>query len=39
VENTTGSNHDDCLIGDDDPNVLEGRAGNDALEGKRGSTR
>ena len=37
IENLTGSNHDDTLIGDAGANVLSGDAGNDALSGGEGS--
>jgi Ca2+-binding RTX toxin-like protein len=37
IENITGSNQSDILIGNDGNNVLEGGAGDDFLQGKSGS--
>ncbi|MEO8092827.1 MAG: calcium-binding protein [bacterium] len=37
VENTTGSAHNDTLVGDPGPNVLSGGEGNDSLSGGEGS--
>ena len=37
IENLTGSNHDDFLVGDDGNNVLSGLQGNDVLKGGGGA--
>ena len=37
LENVTGSNYDDTLIGDANANVLTGNAGNDKLDGGAGN--
>jgi Ca2+-binding RTX toxin-like protein len=37
IENVTGSNYDDWLIGDGGNNTLKGREGNDTLEGGYGT--
>jgi Ca2+-binding RTX toxin-like protein len=37
IENLTGSNYGDILFGDDDSNVLSGRAGDDILDGDGGA--
>ena len=37
IENLTGSNHADSLIGDDGVNVLSGMSGNDSLKGLGGA--
>ena len=37
VENITGSNHFDTLIGDDQDNVIEGGGGQDVIEGAGGA--
>lgn len=37
VENITGSNHDDHLLGDTGANTIRGGAGNDAITGREGN--